>query len=108
MTEVRSELEETSPGICRFLLEAKGHATGSVEACAGISALFTALHSYLINAKDYIRDIEIETNEDGYYRIEFEGDETAFTAYMVILSGLLSIEKGYPDFIRVKRKIIEK
>lgn len=108
MTVIEAVLEEIQPGYCRFGFTAKGHAKGSIEACAGVSALMEALHCYLLNAKNVIHDIEIETNQDGFYRIVFEGDDTAFTAYMVILSGLLSIEAGYPEYVRVKRTIVEK
>lgn len=107
MTKVNTVLTEISPGYCRFEITAEGHATGSVEACAGVSALMQALHCFLLNAKDHINIIEIQTNADGFYKIDFEGEEPAFTAYMVVLSGLLSIEAGYPGFVQVDRTIIE-
>lgn len=107
MTTVNTVLTEFSPGYARFEITAEGHATGSVEACAGVSALMQALHCYLLNVRDHVQVIEASTNADGYYRIVFEGGEPAFTAYMVILSGLLSIEAGYPGFVEVDRTVIE-
>ena len=107
MTTIKTVLTECDPRYARFEFTAEGHATGSAEACAGVSALMQALHCFLLNVKDHIRVIEIETNADGYYRIAFEGEEPAFTAYMVILSGLLSIEAGYPEYVKVDRTIIE-
>ena len=107
MTVIKTYLEDRGQGRAKFGITAQGHATGSVEACAGVSALMEALHCYLLNAKDYIQKIEVETNKDGFYRIEFEGNDTAFTAYMVILSGLLSIEAGYPEYVQVERTVIE-
>lgn len=107
MTKVKTVLTEYKPGYCRYEFTVEGHATGSVEACAGISALMQALHCYLLNVKDHVEVHEIQTNGNGFYRIDFEGGEPAFTAYMVILSGILSIEAGYPEYVKVDRTIIE-
>ena len=83
----------------RCILSAKGHATGSPEVCAGVSAILYALAGYLIN-----HDIKISEQrmEDADVHLEFTGGEGAVAAYEMAVIGLLQIEKAHPEFIQVK------
>ena len=73
----------------------KGHATGSPEVCAGISALVYALEGFLEN---YCDDFHVK-HEPGDVEIWYAyRDDDIFHMFLI---GLLEIEKGYPDHIRV-------
>jgi len=82
----------------RCILSAKGHATGSVEVCAAISAIVYALAGYLMN-----HDIKISEQrmEEADVLLDFSGDECAAAAFEVAVIGLAQIGQQYPGLLQV-------
>jgi uncharacterized protein YsxB (DUF464 family) len=83
----------------RCCLEAKGHATGSVAVCAGISAVLYALVGYLANHEGQVIRQHIA---DADVCIEFEGDAESIAAFEMAVIGLMQIELMHPEYISVK------
>ena len=86
----------------RRYLSATGHATGSREVCAGISAIFYALAGYLENAA-MERELEISVLrlEDGDAVIAFAADGQADAAYEMAVIGLVQMARSYPQYLVV-------
>ena len=82
----------------RYILSAKGHATGSVEVCAAISAIVYALAGYLMN-----HDIKISQQrmEDADVLLDFAGDDCTAAAFEMAVIGLAQIGRQYPEFLQV-------
>ena len=86
----------------RCYLSATGHATGSVEVCAGVSAILYSLAGYLENAA-MARELEISVLrlESGDAVIEFEADGQAREAYEMAVIGLIQMAQMYPQYLVV-------
>lgn len=85
----------------RYSLRAEGHATGSQEACSGVSAITNALLLYAINEPDHVRVIHTREEEAGHFCLRFSGDETAGAAWKMAVMGLISISMAYPEQVAV-------
>ena len=84
----------------RCYLSATGHATGSREVCAGVSAIFYALAGYLENAAmDRQLEVSVLRLEPGDAVIEFEADEQARAAWEMAALGLAQMAKSYPQYL---------
>lgn len=76
-------------------IAAAGHATGSVECCAAISALLGAWSTVCDE-----RNGEV-TEEPGEYRGHCRDGVEQYAAYRCVLGGLRRIEETAPEYIRV-------
>ena len=86
-----------------YLIQAKGHATGSEKVCSGISAIMYSLAGWLENNEEHIR-YKSHKLTSGDAVIEFKGtDEIARAVFDMAVIGLLQIEQKYPDFIKIKK-----
>lgn len=87
----------------RCILSAKGHATGSVEVCAAVSAILYALAGYLANAvhERYIEFYE-HRMEEADVMFDFSGDECTAAAFEMAAIGLAQIAKAHPEYIVVE------
>lgn len=75
-------------------IECKGHATGSEQVCAAISALMTALAGYLVNHNP--QRINTIMLESGHNVIAFRGAAAAFEMTKI---GLMQLAQSYPKYI---------
>lgn len=96
MVEIR--IEERQP--C-YRVTAKGHAEGSSEVCAGVSALLCALAGYL--EEDLVR-ARLESGDAWVEARERRGRDRVRTAVELVRTGLLMMEKQYGPYILVKTK----
>lgn len=82
----------------RCTISARGHATGSVEACAAISGILYALAGYVTNAQQE-RPIEVYTwiMESGKVLLDFNGDGETAAAFEMAVIGLLQIAQAHPE-----------
>lgn len=87
----------------RCILSARGHATGSVEACAAISGILYALAGYMANAAQE-RYVEFYTweVESGEVTMDFNGDEGTDAAFEMAVIGLLQVAKAHPEQVCVE------
>lgn len=87
----------------RWRFSAQGHATGSVEACAAVSVLLTALDAYLqygseeLGTRVYRREVG-----SGTVRLHFSGGAETRGAAEVVELGLLLLQKSYGEYISVE------
>lgn len=79
-----------------YYVSAQGHATGSVEVCAAVSALMYTLDGYINNAP--IRIYE-ECMEPGNVLLRFEGGTEAEIAVDVVSVGIEMLELTFPDHV---------
>ncbi len=90
----------------RYLLSAKGHATGSVEACNYITGVLYALAGYVKNAETLgfaeIYKLEISP---GDVTVHCCGDECINAAFDMATIGLLQLERAMPDMICVETRM---
>ena len=86
----------------RYLVEAVGHAEGSVQACAAVSFLMYSLLGYLANADGV--EIESEDIADAFFSIEFSGGDAARIMFDYCVIAFLQLEGSYGEFVSVKRK----
>jgi len=87
----------------RYCVCCKGHATGSVEACAAVSCLVYTLAGWLRN----VATLTVEERlEDGDAVIRFMGGDAAETAFDVICVGFLQLKAQYGAFVQVDLQII--
>lgn len=86
----------------RYAIRAEGHATGSQEACSGVSAVTNALMLYAVNAPEHVRAIHAREEGPGAFLLDFEGDEAAGAAWKLTVMGLLSIAKACPEQVAVE------
>lgn len=86
----------------RFRLSAAGHATGSKEVCAAVSAIVYALAGYLKNLeKSGAVELRSFMLESGAAEIEAEG-EAARAPFGVTAVGLMQVAARYPGQVCVK------
>ena len=76
-------------------IEATGHATGSTDVCAAISALIESLAIY---AEKFAEKMITEVIEDGNVRLAFKGARAGF---VFTTMGLEAIAESYPDYLVV-------
>ena len=87
----------------QYTVSCKGHATGSVEACAAVSCLVYTLAGWLRNASILVVK---EKLEDGDALIQFHGGDAAETAFDMICVGFLELQAQYGDYISVDFRVI--
>ena len=87
----------------RYTVSCKGHATGSVEACAAVSCLVYTLAGWLRNTSIPVLK---EKLEDGKALIQFHGGDAAQTAFDMITVGFLQLQAQYGDYIHADLRII--
>ena len=95
----------------RYSLVFDGHATGSAEVCAGISALMFSLEGFLRNNEQdlFIHSAKIDQPGWGYIMFELEDPSNRVKgAFELVMIGILQIEKSYPEFCSVTIKDITK
>lgn len=79
-------------------LEIEGHATGSPEACAGISALVEALGTYIMDAgAGHVNRLYERWIEDGSCGFRLRGDKTMAEVWRLVCIGLMQISMACPD-----------
>ena len=83
----------------RYAVECQGHATGSVEACAAVSALMYSLIGYLINEESI--DVLGQELKDGYSYAVFSGGIAARTLYDLMTVAFLQLESKLGEYISV-------
>ena len=90
---------ETRDGVHR--IECNGHATGSEQVCAAVSALMYALIGFLGNQPD-LDDVIYESKiESGHSLVAFKGYDEAFE---VVRIGLLQLAYSYPEYLKITEK----
>ena len=89
----------------RYTVSCKGHATGSVEACAAVSCLVYTLAGWLHNASVSVLQEKLDS---GDALIRYQGDAAAETAFDMICIGFLQLEKSYEKYVSVDIQIIKK
>lgn len=82
-----------------FTLTSEGHATGSEEVCAGVSAIVYALAGWVNN---YASDNVVIELESGDARIVFSGGSEAEAAFDMAVIGLKQIELGHKKSVSVR------
>lgn len=87
----------------RYTVSCKGHATGSVEACAAVSCLVYTLAGWLRNTSVLVLKAELN---DGNAQIQYHGGAAAETAFDMICVGFLQLQEQYGDFISVDFRVI--
>ncbi len=87
----------------RYCVSCKGHATGSVEACAAVSCLVYTLAGWLRNVDTLTTQARLE---EGDSLICFYGGAAAETAFDVICVGFLQLQAQYGAFVQVDLQII--
>lgn len=83
----------------RYSVEAQGHATGSVQACAAVSAIMYSVLGYLANAEGV--EVESEDIADGFFSVEFTGGEAARVMFDFCAIAFLQLERGYEQYLSV-------
>ncbi len=87
--------------VCRsgpraWSVTAKGHATGSPELCAAVSALMYALAGFVRNSGVDSR-VRLTSGDAVVRSRTVPGD-----AYRMAVIGFLQLEKSYPELLRVE------
>ncbi len=86
----------------KYTVEAKGHATGSEIACAGVSAVMYALAGYLINAERAGKVYDVSGHLKPADAVqEWCGGEAAEAAYEMATIGLMQIAESYPQYVKI-------
>lgn len=104
MTKVEITMAEP-----RYAMIFDGHATGSAEVCAGISALMFSLEGFLNNHEDELFLLSCKTDKPGWAYIMFELEDPSPKikgAFELIVIGLLQIQESYPEYCEVTVKDI--
>jgi uncharacterized protein YsxB (DUF464 family) len=86
----------------RYSIEAIGHAKGSVQACAAVSAIMHSALGYLSNVDGVLIDVADFT--DGFFSICFEGGAEAEFTYDFCTVAFLQLELSYGEYISVVRE----
>ena len=87
----------------RYTVTATGHATGSVEMCAAISALLYALEGWLANSSVNVQEKRMD---DADVRIVFVGGKSCETVFDMVTIGFLRLQETDRNRIKVDVKII--
>lgn len=102
MTMARIKIADSCPQDTALILRMDGHAEGSTEVCAAISALTCMLQCYLHNdpevrvSREIVRDGDVSIIAAG--GLEFRAVCRAF------LFGLLQIGQAYPELLKISQK----
>lgn len=99
MTKVEITIAEP-----RYAIILDGHATGSAEVCAGISALMFSLAGFLDNNADelFLSSVKMDNPGWGYIMFELEDPSPKIKgAFELIQIGLLQIQETYPEYCEV-------
>lgn len=83
-----------------FCVQAKGHATGSVEVCAAVSCLLYTLAGYLMNNPKGIHCIECKLSEADV-DLCFRGEDAAKMLFAIARIGFLQLENSFSKFLCV-------
>ena len=103
MTEVILATVLDDSGRVTYAIHATGHATGSPEVCAAVSALLFALGGWVQNAEPEEVRARTVSLEPGRADLCFLGDSPeARTAFDLTALGLAQIAQQYPAFLRVE------
>ena len=101
MTEIEIERDGKE-----WALYAKGHASGSQDACSGISTLLFALAGWLKNTSSDVDDA-CAMISSGESVIAFSGGAAAFAVAECVTVGLLQIALIHPEAVKVSVKDME-
>ena len=102
MTMARIKIADSCPQDTALILRMDGHAEGSTEVCAAISALTCMLQCYLHNdpevrvSREIVREGDVSIIAAG--GLEFRAVCRAF------LFGLLQIGQAYPELLKISQK----
>ena len=80
-------------------ITARGHATGSVEACAGASALLCALGGYLEGLGEAV-EVRLDSGE-AVVSLSDRAGEKAVGAFEMACEGLRRLGDRYGEFVQV-------
>lgn len=83
----------------RYIVSARGHATGSPETCAAVSALLQTLEGWCLNEETVT--LAYSRVESGSVTLEFVGVDKAETAYDIIVTGFLRLMATDPELVHV-------
>ena len=101
MMTARIKIADSCPQDTALILRMDGHADGSPEVCAAISALTCMLQCYLYNdpevrvSREIVRSGDVSIIAAG--GLEFRAVCRAF------LCGMLQIGQGYPEMIKISQ-----
>lgn len=87
----------------RYTVSCKGHATGSVEACAAVSCLIYTLAGWLHNASVTVLQEKLDS---GDALIQYRGGAAAETAFDMICVGFLQLKKSCCDYVSVDLQVL--
>lgn len=94
----------------RTLIKAQGHSTGSVQVCAAVSALLSALSGYVEYRRTVCEGVEVLANEldEGRAKLHFisrgRGTKKLEGAVELTVTGLLQLQRSYGEYISVEVK----
>ena len=98
MTEVRYSILPTGGDATRYYLCCEGHATGSQDVCAAVSAIVSSLAGYLENVEGW----SDRCLDDGYAEIVFDTvSERVVGAWEMAVFGLKQLAHTFGDFVHV-------
>lgn len=80
-----------------------GHATGSPEICAAVSAIMTALAGWIENNRDHLdgKEAIFVDLQEGDTCILFTGDDCAEAAFSVAEIGIAQLANSFPEYVSV-------
>lgn len=97
MTKAYYKMDRSKMFLCL-----QGHAVGSPEVCAGISAIVYALAGYLKNAEAENRaNIYTIDLNSGNVELQVTGDDRTGGAFESAIIGLKQIAQKYPDYLKI-------
>ena len=82
-----------------YKVKAAGHAAGSPEVCAAVSALMTTLAGYAENCA-----VRLEVRlEPGDSEVIFSGGREAAGVYEAMCIGFMQLAASYGDFLQIRK-----
>ena len=84
-----------------FAVRADGHATGSAEACAGVSAILFALAGWLENSGVWRHSSTVKMRSGGAELLFVKSGDTEAVMDMTVI-GLAQIAAKYPDSVALE------
>lgn len=99
MTVVSLERSDRSGSFGIYSITASGHATGSTEVCAAVSALMTTLAGYAVNSATPLC-IRLAS---GYSIVKFSGGREAAAVYEAMCIGFMQLAASYSNFLRIEK-----
>ena len=85
-----------------YALSADGHATGSEQTCAAVSAVLDGFLGYLANSGAHARLLEAPELESGRVRLRFTGDAAAGEVWRMTLISLLQLQAAEPERVCIE------